>query len=65
MDKKKQPVEWIVTGRVVLIGATCIVLAKTREEAMKKALKGEYVDGVELECTSVQEFLPSRAEVNG
>lgn len=63
---KKQPenIEWIVTGRAVLDGATCIVHAKTREEAIAKASKGEGLGEYEYECASVADFSGSRAEPN-
>lgn len=66
MAKKKQPenAEWAVTGRAVLVGAYCIVHAKTRKEAMEKATKGENIGEVEFEGASVADFKAARAEVN-
>ena len=60
---KKQPaeIEWIVTGRAVLDGATCIVRAKDRAEAIAKATSmGE----VEFDGASVADFTGKRAEPN-
>lgn len=64
--KKKEPqnIEWIVTGRVVLTGATCIVHAKDRAEAIAKATRGENIGVIEWECASVADFTGSRAEPN-
>lgn len=63
---KKQPknVEWIVTGRVVLVGATCIVHAKDRAEAITKATRGENIGDIEFEGASVADFTGTRAEAN-
>jgi hypothetical protein len=66
MAKKKEPqnVEWIVTGRAQFVGATCIVHAKTRDEAMAKAMKGENIGKVEIDCASLADFKSARAEPN-
>jgi hypothetical protein len=66
MAKKKEPqnIEWIVTGRAVLVGATCIVHAKDRAEAIAKATKGDNIGEIEYECASVADFSGSRAEPN-
>lgn len=66
MAKKQQPknIEWIVTGRAVLSGATCIVHAETREEAIAKATRGEGIGEIEYDGASVADFSGSRAEPN-
>jgi hypothetical protein len=64
MAKKPKNIEWIVTGRVVLDGATCIVHAETRAEAIAKATRGENVGEVEWDCASVADFSGRRAEPN-
>jgi hypothetical protein len=66
MAKKKTPknVEWIVTGRVVLDGATCIVHAETRQEAIAKATSGQYIGEIEWDGASLTDFSARRAEAN-
>lgn len=66
MARKKEPesIEWIVTGRALMIGATCIVHARTRTEAIAKAATGETIGEVELDGASVADFSGSRAEPN-
>ena len=66
MAKKKEPqnIEWIVTGRAEFVGATCIVHAKTREEAIAKASKGENIGEIEIDCASLADFRSARAEPN-
>jgi hypothetical protein len=64
MAKRPKNIEWIVTGRAVLDGATCIVHAETRHEAIAKATKGENIGDVEFECASVADFEARRAEPN-
>lgn len=58
-------IEWLVTGRAVFVGATLIVKAKTRQEAMDKANRGENtVREVEIDCASLADFEARRAEPN-
>ena len=64
MAKKPKNIEWIVTGRAELVGATCIVHAKDRFEAMKLANEGKKIGEVEYEQASVANFKASRAEPN-
>ena len=66
MAKKKEPenIEWVVTGRAVFVGATCIVHAKTREEAIAMATKGECIGEIEIDGASLSDFSGSRAEAN-
>lgn len=64
MSKKPKNIEWIVTGRAEFVGATCIVHAETREEAIAKATKGENVGEIEIDCASLADFHGSRAEPN-
>lgn len=62
--KQKTPenIEWVVTGRAIFIGATCIVHAKTREEAVAKATSGDCIGEVEIDCASLGDFSGARAE---
>ncbi len=66
MANKKEPenVEWVVTGRAVFDGATCIVHAKTRQEAIAKATSGDCIGEIEINCASLVDFTHSRAESN-
>ncbi len=61
---KPKNIEWVVTGRVVLDGAFCIVHAETREEAIAKATRGENIGEIEWDCASVVDFSGRRAEPN-
>lgn len=62
--REPKNIEWIVTGRAELVGATCIVHAPTREEAMQAANAGHEIGEMEYECASVASFKASRAEPN-
>ena len=62
--KEPENIEWIVTGRAVFVGATCIVHATTRQEAILKATKGEIIGDVEINCASLADFSGSQAEAN-
>jgi hypothetical protein len=66
MAKKNESenIEWIVTGRVVLTGATCIVHARTRNEAIAKATQGQNIGEIEWGGASVADFSGNRAEPN-
>lgn len=49
MAKKKEPenIQWIVTGRVTFREASCVVHAKDRDEAIRKANALDNIDGVD------------------
>lgn len=64
MAKEPRNVEWVVTGRAVFSGATCIVHAKTREEAIAKATSGDCIGEIEIDCAELSDFSGSRAEAN-
>lgn len=65
MARKPKDIDWIVTGRAELVGATCTVRAPTREEAMRRAEAGhEEVGEIEFDGASVANFTAARAEPN-
>lgn len=63
-QSKPANIEWIVTGRVVMVGATCTVHAETREQAISKASMGENIGAIEYDCASLVAFVGTRAEPN-
>lgn len=64
MSRKKQPenIQWIVSGRAVFSGASCVVHAKTRAEAIKKANAGDTIDGIDTAAAEMVEWEPEIAE---
>lgn len=64
MAKHPKNIEWIVTGRAQVIGATCIVHAVSRDEAMRKANEDKIIGEIEFECGSIADFRAARAEPN-
>jgi hypothetical protein len=66
MRKRKEPknIEFIVTGRVIHSGATCIVHAKDRVEAIRKANTGKYLGGIEINGAQLCDWHFKKAEPN-
>ncbi len=64
MAKKKQPqnIEWVVSGRVTYRGATCIVHAKDRAEAVRKANDGDSIDGIDTQAAEMVDWEFGTAE---
>lgn len=50
---KSKNIEWVVTGNVTLHGATCIVHAKDRNEAISKANALDNIGGIDTACAEV------------
>jgi hypothetical protein len=64
MAKKPKNIEWIVTGRAQFVGASCIVHAMSREEAMQKATNGAHFGEIDFDGASLTDFRAARAEPN-
>lgn len=46
---KPKNIQWIVSGRATYSGATCVVHAVDRAEALKKANAGDYIGSIDIE----------------
>ena len=57
-------IEWIVSGKVTFSGATCLVHARNRQEAIQRANDLENIDGIETSCAEVEDVDFGIAEPN-
>lgn len=65
MSKRKpQNIEWVVTGSVTLHGASCIVHAKDRDEAIAKANALDNIGGIDTSVAEVADCDFTKCEAN-
>lgn len=64
MAKKTLPenIQYIVRGCATFSGATCVVHAKDRTEALLKANAGDHIGGIDTACAELADWKFTAAE---